>query len=57
MPPGQRLVNVDGVATQLKFDVRAYTYAGQIQLLVARTYSGQTTNFPNTGRRVFARAR
>ncbi len=49
VPPGQRLVNVDGVATQLKFDVRAYTYAGQIQLLVARTYSGQTTNFRTPG--------
>jgi hypothetical protein len=49
VPPGQRLVNVDGTATHLKFDIRAYTYGGQIQLLVARTYSGQTTNFRTPG--------
>lgn len=49
VPPGQRLVNVDGVATNLKFDIRAYTYAGQIQLLAARTYTGQTTNFRTQG--------
>ncbi|HMS25939.1 MAG TPA: hypothetical protein PKC80_00995 [Burkholderiaceae bacterium] len=46
---GHRLVNVDGVATDLKFDIRAYTYAGQIQLLAARTYNGQTTNFRTEG--------
>ena len=49
VPPGQRLVNVDGVATDLKFDIRAYTYGGQIQLLAARTYTGQTTNFRTEG--------
>ena len=49
VPPGKRLVNVDGVATDLKYDVRAYTYAGQIQLLAARTYNGQTTNFRTPG--------
>jgi hypothetical protein len=49
VPPGQRLVNVEGVATDLKFDIRAYTYSGQIQLLAARTYTGQTTNFRTEG--------
>ena len=49
VPPGQRLVDVGGVATQLKFDIRAYTYDGHIQLLMARTYSGQTTNFRTAG--------
>lgn len=49
VPPGQRLVNVDGVATDLKFDIRAYTYDGKVQLLAARTYSGQTTNFRTQG--------
>jgi hypothetical protein len=49
VPPGQRIVNVDGVATDLKFDIRAYTYGGQIQLLAARTYTGQTTNFRTEG--------
>jgi hypothetical protein len=47
--PGQRLVNVAGTATDLKFDIRAYTYGGQIQLLAARTYTGQTTNFRTEG--------
>jgi hypothetical protein len=48
-PPGQRMVNVEGVATDLKFDIRAYTYDGKIQLLAARTYTGQTTNFRTHG--------
>jgi hypothetical protein len=49
VPPGQRMVAVDGVQTDLKFDVRAYTYAGKVQLLAARTYRGQTTNFRTPG--------
>jgi hypothetical protein len=49
VPPGQRMVTVDGLETDLKFDVRAYTYAGQVQLLAARTYQGQTTNFRTPG--------
>ena len=28
---------------------RAYTYGGRIQLLAARTYSGQTTNMRTPG--------
>lgn len=49
VPPGQRLIEVDGVRTDLKFDIRAYTYAGQVQLLAARMYAGQTTNFRTQG--------
>jgi len=49
VPPSQRSVAVDAEHTQLKFDVRAYAYAGQVQLLAARTYSGQTTNFRTAG--------
>lgn len=49
VPPSTRMVMVDGVQTDLKFDIRAYTYAGQIQLLAARTYQGQTTNFRTSG--------
>ena len=49
VPPSERLVNVDGVATRLKLDVRAYTYRGQVQLLAARSYQGQTTNFRTEG--------
>jgi hypothetical protein len=49
VPPSQRQIKVDGVVTDLKFDIRAYTYAGQVQLLAARMYSGQTTNFRTEG--------
>jgi hypothetical protein len=47
--PGYRAVAVEHMATELKFDIRAYTYAGQLQLLAARTYQGQTTNFRTEG--------
>jgi len=47
--PGERAIEVDGVRTRLKFDLRAYTYEGRVQLLTARTYSGQTTNFRTPG--------
>lgn len=33
----------------LKYDLRAYAYGGQIQLLAARLYQGQTTNFRTPG--------
>jgi hypothetical protein len=49
VPPGERLIEVDGVLSELKFDIRAYSYAGQVQLLAARIYSGQTTNFRTEG--------
>lgn len=47
--PGARLVQVDGVSSDLKFDVRAYAYDGQVQLMAARMYAGQTTNFRTPG--------
>lgn len=49
VPPGERQIEVDGVLTDLKFDIRAYTYAGKVQLLAARMYTGQTTNFRTEG--------
>jgi len=49
VPPSGRLIEVDGVQTDLKFDIRAYAYAGQVQLLAARMYMGQTTNFRTPG--------
>ena len=49
VPPGQRLIKVDGVLSDLKFDLRAYTYAGRVQLMAARMYAGQTTNFRTQG--------
>ena len=49
VPPSERLIEVDGVQADLKFDVRAYTYDGEVQLLAARMYAGQTTNFRTPG--------
>jgi hypothetical protein len=48
-PPGERLVAAGSETGELKFDVRGYAYAGRIQLLAARLYSGQTTNFRTPG--------
>ncbi|WP_244617315.1 hypothetical protein [Sulfurimicrobium lacus] len=48
-PPSERLTQVDGTAVDLKLDVRAYVYGGNIQLVAARLYSGQTTNFRTPG--------
>ncbi len=48
--PGERMVCLaDGTAQMLKFDVRCYVYAGQVQLVAARLYQGQTTNFRTPG--------
>lgn len=64
VPPGERVVPApaagdaqtsglpvaDIPATQtLKFDLRAYAYAGQVQWVAARLYQGQTTNFRTPG--------
>ncbi len=49
VPPSGRMIEVDGAQTDLKFDIRAYTYGGQVQLLAARMYAGQTTNFRTQG--------
>jgi len=42
-------VHVDGEMTELKADVRNYVYRGQVQLVAARLYQGQTTNFRTPG--------
>ena len=47
--PGQRRVAADDGAKLMKFDLRAYAYAGQTQWLAARLYQGQTTNFRTPG--------
>jgi hypothetical protein len=49
IPPSKRLIQKDGEQTDLKVDIRAYVYNGKIQLLAARLYSGQTTNFRTSG--------
>ena len=38
-----------GGVTTMKADIRCYVYAGRIQLVAARLYQGQTTNFRTPG--------
>ena len=48
--PAERAITLDnGETVTLKFDVRCYVYDGQIQLIAARLYQGQTTNFRTQG--------
>ncbi len=48
--PGERSVCVnDGEPVLLKYDMRCYVYNGQVQLVAARLYQGQTTNFRTPG--------
>lgn len=48
-PPGERMIEVDGESRPLKLDLRSYVYDGRVQLVAARTYQGQTTNFRTVG--------
>ncbi len=43
--PSERRLRCDGPETVLKLDIRNFVYAGEVQLLAARLYQGQTTNF------------
>jgi len=47
--PGERKVCLGDASQMLKFDVRCYVYAGRIQMIAARLYQGQTTNFRTAG--------
>ncbi len=49
VPPSGRTARLDSGDTELKLDVRAYAYAGEVQLFAARLYQGQTTNFRTPG--------
>ena len=49
MPPSQRTIRIDGREVPLKLDLRNYVYAGRVQLVAARLYQGQTTNFRTLG--------
>ena len=49
VPPSERRLEIDSAETDLKLDVRAYVYDGAIQLVAARLYQGQTTNFRTPG--------
>jgi hypothetical protein len=48
-PPGECVATVNGESATLKYDVRCYVYDGKIQLVAARLYQGQTTNFRTEG--------
>ena len=47
--PGERVISDQEPAQVLKFDLRDYTYDGQVQWVAARLYQGQTTNFRTPG--------
>lgn len=49
VPPSARVLAVDGEDRALKLDVRCFAYEGYVQLICARLYEGQTTNFRTTG--------
>ncbi|MBR2537316.1 MAG: hypothetical protein IKE66_14700 [Hyphomicrobium sp.] len=47
--PSTRKISIDGIQHSLKADLRNYTYDGKVQLIAARLYQGQTTNFRTQG--------
>lgn len=49
VPPSNRTVVVDGRREIMKVDFRNYAYDGAVQLVAARLYQGQTTNFRTPG--------
>ena len=49
VPPSSRTLQRDGTPVDLKLDLRCYTYAEDIQLIAARLWQGQTTNFRTPG--------
>jgi hypothetical protein len=49
VPPSVRTIEIDGALVPLKLDLRNYVYRGRVQLVAARLYQGQTTNFRTPG--------
>jgi hypothetical protein len=49
VPPSSRMLRVDEAPVELKLDLRNYVYAGHVQLVAARLWQGQTTNFRTPG--------
>ena len=47
--PSERMIRIDDALQARKMDVRLYTYDGQLLLVAARLYQGQTTNFRTPG--------
>lgn len=50
--PSERMIKIDETPQVRKMDVRLYTYDGQVLLVAARLYQGQTTNFRTPGGRI-----
>ena len=48
-PPSEHEVPVADALQRMKADVRCYVYNGAIQMVAARLYQGQTTNFRTPG--------
>ena len=49
VPPSGRRLAVAGEAVDLKLDLRNYVYGDTVQLVAARLWQGQTTNFRTPG--------
>jgi len=49
VPPSERQRSTSEGKQSFKLDVRCYVYEGKIQLMAARVYQGQTTNFRTAG--------
>jgi len=49
VPPSSRTLRVDEAPVELKLDLRNYVYNGHVQLIAARLWQGQTTNFRTPG--------
>lgn len=49
VPPSERWLAGEPATRALKLDLRNYVYAGKTQLIAARLYQGQTTNFRTPG--------
>jgi hypothetical protein len=49
VPPSERLMRDAQTPRALKMDLRNYVYDGEVQLVAARLYQGQTTNFRTPG--------
>ena len=47
--PSERRLLIDGIECDFKLDLRNYAYRGSVQLVSARLYRGQTTNFRTPG--------
>jgi hypothetical protein len=49
VPPSSRTLRVGQAPVELKLDLRNFVYAGHVQMIVARFWQGQTTNFRTPG--------